>query len=98
MKKKSFRDNPALTFISSSRSQEKEEKQQPAATPTTTAAPVPPAITPQGFRLVPEAKSRRVQLLLQPSLHEAAKKTAEEEGLSFNEFIAQAIKERLGTL
>lgn len=34
-----------------------------------------------------EPKSRRVQLLMQPSLHEAIKKKAEERGFSFNDYV-----------
>lgn len=40
-----------------------------------------------------EIKSRRVQILIQPSVYDAIKAKAEEEGISTNEAIIQAMKE-----
>lgn len=39
-----------------------------------------------------EPKSRRVQLLMQPSLYEEAKEAAKKRGQSFNNFVAEAIE------
>ena len=42
-----------------------------------------------------EAKSRRLQLLIQPSLYEAVKERAEAEGLSINETISELLRKAL---
>lgn len=70
--KKSFKDqlNPAMQFIST----------QEETVKTTDA--------PEGFKVNPlfvETKSRRLQLLLQPSLYDRIKAKATEQGLSVNE-------------
>lgn len=77
MAKKSFtaQQNPALRYIS-----------QPAEEPDhikTTDAP-------EGYKADPrfiETKSRRMQLLVQPSLYEAIKARATAEGRSVNELV-----------
>lgn len=51
---------------------------------------------PEGYKLNPafiETKSKRVQLLLQPSVHEAIKKIATDEGTSFNDYVSALLKE-----
>ncbi len=68
MSKKDFSKNPALQFVSGANQPEKKE-------------------IPEGFKQNPEfveCRTKRVQLLLQPSLYEKIKKQAEKEGLSFN--------------
>ena len=53
---------------------------------------------PEGYKLNPEyieVKSKRVQLLLQPSIVEALKALAKEKGLSMNETANEAIIEYL---
>lgn len=42
-----------------------------------------------------EAKTRRLQLLIQPSLYEAVKERAEAEGLSINETISELLRRAL---
>lgn len=76
-KKKSFKDNPALQFIST---------------------PDPEQLTidkaPEGYKTNPlyiETKSRRLQLILQPSLYERVKAKAEASGLSVNEYAHQIL-------
>lgn len=57
-----------------------------------------PKKPPKGYKFNPEfieVKSKRVQLLLQPSVVDAIKELAEEKGLSMNETINEAIKEYL---
>ena len=52
----------------------------------------------EGFKPNPafiECKTKRVQLLMQPSLYERAKKQAEAEGLSFNSYIHKILEENL---
>lgn len=81
MAKKSFKDNPALQFIS------------------TTEEPITAATTekpPKGYKVNPlyvETKSRRLQLILQPSLYSRVKKQAKAMGLSVNEYCHQILDE-----
>lgn len=54
---------------------------------------------PPGYKMNPayiETKSRRVQLLLQPTIYNAIKERAEADGQSVNEAIAEAIKAYTG--
>lgn len=91
MAKRDFKQsNPALAFISTKEeavlAESKEEK------------PVAPAKAPEGYKLNPlyvETKSKRVNLLMQPSIVERMKKTAQAKGLSLNEAINEAVKEYL---
>lgn len=49
---------------------------------------------PEGYKLNPmfvELKSKRVQLILQPSLYKKVKMKADEEGLSFNEYVHRVL-------
>lgn len=78
--KKSFKDdiNPALRFIS-----------QPISS-AETASLEKNNSPPQGFKHNPiyvETKSRRLQLLVQPSLHEKLKNRASIEGKSVNDLV-----------
>lgn len=85
MVKKTFKDNPALQFISTP-----EEAEIKEITPE-----IPPK-TPEGYKLNPlyiETKSRRLQLLMQPSLHAKLKDMAKEKGMSVNELIHTALEE-----
>lgn len=50
---------------------------------------------PEGYKVnheVVETKSRRVQLLMQPSLYARLKERAQEQGLSFNDFVHRALE------
>ena len=86
MAKKSFinKDNPVMNFISQ---------------PSIEAVDGKPAGTrkpPEGYKLNPEfieTRSKRVQMLIQPSLHRDAKRASEELGISLNDFIHRAIQE-----
>lgn len=81
-KKKDFK-NPALNFIS----QESIDRVE---------APAPTGKAPEGYKPNPafiETKSKRLQLLIKPSLHRDAKAVAEELGVSLNDFIHRAIQE-----
>lgn len=82
MAKKSFRENPALAFIS----EQQEDK------PTTAERKQ------EGFKPNPafiETKSQRVQLLLQPSVVTSMRNLAKQKGISLNEACNEAIKEYL---
>lgn len=81
--KKSFtaQQNPALTFISAQPETQPREE-EPAHIKTTDA--------PEGYKTNPlfvETKSRRMQLLVQPSLYDAIKARATAEGQSVNELV-----------
>lgn len=87
MPKKSFKGNPALQFITTA-----EPEPQPAdqPEPTPRIAEKPPA----GYKLDPrfvEVKSRRLQLVLQPSLYERVKAKAAATGISVNEYVHQVL-------
>lgn len=90
MAKKDFKgDNPALAFITIP-----EEEPTAPELPATDQTGKPP----KGYKVNPlyvETKSRRVQLLMQPSIVDAAKKYATDQGLSMNELVALALKEYL---
>lgn len=80
-KKKSFIEgNPALQFISEQPTQEATESgTQP----------------PEGYRVNPlyiEKKTKRVQLVLQPSLYAKAEAAARNAGISFNELVHRALQ------
>lgn len=84
MAKKTFKDNPALQFISTA---DTEKTRQ--GTPESLAAP-------EGYKINPlyiETKSRRLQLVLQPSLYNRVKDGAKQAGLSVNEFVHQILDE-----
>jgi hypothetical protein len=94
MAKKSFKDNPALQFITA-------QEEVPADQPTA-AAEIPTqrelANPPAGYKVNPvylETKSKRVNLLMQPSVHERAKSRAAAMGVSLNEFVHIAIEAML---
>lgn len=83
MSKKTFKsnlekiENPALQFISNAMSKEQpERREQDIHVPA-----------PEGYKVVPEAKSKRLQLLIQPSLYNRIKEKAEETETSVNDTI-----------
>lgn len=92
-KKKDFtQNNPALAFMSTETQEEARQEAEGNKIPQTIA----PA--PEGYKINPlyvETKTRRVQLLLQPSLVERTKKLAKAKGLSMNETVAEALREYL---
>lgn len=92
MTQKSFKkNNPALSFITSAQ----EEVEAPAQE---TAPQIKETSKPEGYKLNPEyieTKSKRVQLLLQPSVVESMKDLARKKGLSLNEAVNEAIKDYL---
>ena len=92
MPKKSFKDNPALQFISTA------ETETPPAPPAAEREPMsyprPTEKPPAGYKLNPlyvETKSRRLQLILQPSLYNRVKAGAAAAGLSVNEYVHQIL-------
>lgn len=86
-RKKDFKD-PTLNFFSPEtiEADGKEEPQEPHTVP---------GDIPDEYRLNPmyiEKRTRRVQILLPPSVYKALKNEADEEGVSTNEIINRALK------
>ena len=89
MTKKSFKDNPALQFISANE-EGKQENQEMSV----------PEKAPKGYKINPafiETKSRRLQLVLQPSLFIRVKKCAKNEKISINEYVHRILNEATKT-
>ena len=94
MAKKTFKDsiNPAMSFISQE-SIDRAEGETPA-----TADAKKPDKAPEGYKLNPlyvETKSKRLQLLIQPSLHEKLKRKAQAEGTSVNDLVNGILQDAL---
>lgn len=91
MAKKTFKDsiNPAMSFISQE-SIDRTEVEASTTEETVTKKVQRPAKAPEGYKLNPlyiETKSKRLQLLIQPSLHEKLKARAKAEGTSVNDIV-----------
>ena len=82
--KKAFKRDTSELFISSS-----EEQETPHQTERTGAA------IPKGYKVVKENKSQRLQLLVRPTLKNAIKEEAAEQGLSMNDLINNIFEEYL---
>ena len=94
MAKKTFKDsiNPAMSFISQE-SIDRAEGETPA-----TAEAKRPDKAPEGYKLNPlyiETKSKRLQLLIQPSLHEKLNRKAQAEGTSVNDLVNSILQDAL---
>lgn len=92
MAKKSFKDiqGAAAMFISDPAPAVPAEPAAPAQATTGTVTP------PQGYRVnhaVIETKSKRVQLLMQPTLHARIKAAADAQGLSFNDLVHRILED-----
>lgn len=99
MSKKSFTDaNPAMAFISTAKEQEEFALTQP--TKEELEAKLDPEPLKKVSNGVPmkknpeylETKSKRVQMLMQPSLYNSIKERAEKEGVSVNEMMHEILK------
>ena len=93
--KKSFRDkinlNPTIQFISNAK---EETATQQEISDTSAVSKVPP----KGYKLNPlyvETKSKRLQLLVQPSIFKKLKDKAKEEGRSVNDLIHSILEKTL---
>ncbi len=96
--KKSFisEDNPALRFLSSA-GENSQAEEAPAKKPAAKAkTPRRTPAAPEGYKINPqyiEKKTRRVQLIMRPSLYKAIQKAAKKAGLSVNDYIHSALEE-----
>ena len=88
MQKKTFKNelNPALQFISDS---SKEKNQAQESQNISTDIPVPMKRNP----LYIETKSKRMQILIQPSLHSKLKAIADQKGTSLNNLIHMILEQ-----
>ena len=84
MAKKSFQ--PALQFISTAGTEHSDNHEKQTSKPRSI------------HKLNTEARTRRVQLLMQPSLYESVKQQAKEEGLSVNDYIHNRLAELINVL
>ena len=102
MSRKSFTDaNPAMAFISTAKEQEDFALTQP--TKEELEAKLDPKPLNKVSNGVPmkknpeylETKSKRVQMLMQPSLYNSIKEEAEKEGISVNEMMHIILKNHI---
>lgn len=91
MSKKTFKnnlekiENPALQFVSNAANEEQTKRREQNI--QTSAL--------EGYKLVPEAKSKRLQLLIQPSLYNRVKQRADANGTSVNNTIHNILSNAL---
>lgn len=88
--KKKFDENPSNPYLSGIR---------PAPRPAAQPAQAGPTQNPP-YKMKPvmiETRSRRLQLLVQPSLYDRLKKIADTQGTSLNELIHKALEELAGS-
>ena len=108
--KKNFLDNPALRFIDIPQEEEQEQEQETAPAPAESEKPETPERTqtdpdelraavnvPEGYRLekITERRTKRLQLVIEPSLHDRLKAAAKDAGVSVNEFAIRALNEKI---
>ena len=97
MNKKSFTSaNPAMAFISSVSDESELTEPQPVITSISAnhVAEVPMKRNPEYI----ETKSKRVQMLMQPSLYDAVKKEAKDKNISVNEMMHEILKNHVEAL
>ena len=102
-RKKSFtgEDSPARQFFSGAVAEPEPDAEQEPRTESRQAAMGTGAQegAPAGYKRNPEyieCRTKRVQLVIQPSLYEAAKAAATEAGVSLNEFFNRAVAKAVG--
>lgn len=106
--KKTFKDNPALQFISGAADpEEPETEKDTGAAPTVNAAEDLEDLrrhAPEGYKVDPrliEKRTHRLQVVLQPSLYKKVKAAAKAKKVSVNDYIhrllEQAVKEENNT-
>lgn len=88
--KKDFKKTPAEMFISAAA-----EPQEQEAKETTSEQAQNGVTIPKGYRLAPEQKSQRLQLLIKPSTKDGIKNAATMQGISVNELINNILEEYL---
>lgn len=91
-KKQDYTKSPALQFISAA--EQEQESKQPD-TQSGGKAPEGMKLNPEYIEKYIEKRTRRVQIVLQPSLYERAKAKAESCGKSFNDYIHELLENAL---
>lgn len=104
-KKKSFLDeemNPAMAFISTGSGKESsEEAKEPQQEAAQEKARGPAPLQAKEMDLLPgketkmESKTKRVMLLVKPSVYESVREAAQGRGLSFNGYVNQLLEKAL---
>ena len=103
-KRKSFLDsagareasNPALNFISEESIKAVEEAETSEKRPEEEAGKDLPLKAPKGYKVNPmyiETKTKRMQLVVQPSLYDRIKEASKKAGLSVNEYCHRVLNE-----
>ena len=99
MRKTRFTEDVVTSFLSGSDSQPAAgKKEEPAPVP---ADPFEKENLPHGWKInreVVESKTKRVQLLMQPSLHAKVRKAAQDRGLSVNDYIHRLLAAHIDQL
>lgn len=85
--KKNFKENPTAFFISDP------EPEVPAQAPAD--GDIEKIAVPLGYKIVPEAKSRRTQILVRPTMFDAFRRACDAERVSVNEKINQLMEDYL---
>jgi predicted HicB family RNase H-like nuclease len=85
MPKKDYKMNAAEMFLSDTDPEDLQEEKQEELQPA--------FAVPEGYRLVKEYKSERMQLLVKPATKKAIKKAAYSQGMSMNDLINKIIEE-----
>lgn len=109
MAKKNFLDNPALRFIDIPQENDSgtvtvtEQAERTSGNAVRSERSVEKkldelrAVIPEGYRLekIKEKRTKRLQLVVEPSLYEKMKAAAEAAGISVNEYVIQAVNEKI---
>ena len=80
---------------------EKPEKPEPPERAQTAPDELRAAVNvPEGYRLekITERRTKRLQLVVEPSLHDRLKAAAKDAGVSVNEFAIRALNEKIGKI
>lgn len=98
MGKKTFKNNPALQFISTP-APASDSEPEALSTFENEQPPKPNKQTvPEGMKINPlyiEKRSKRAQLVIQPSVYEKAKELAKSRGISFNDLVHSLLENEI---
>lgn len=83
-KKPDYTQSPALAFISGAQPAEQVQ--------STEKAPEGMKLNPEFVEKYIEKRTKRVQIIMQPSLYDKAKAQAERRGISFNDYVHKLIE------
>jgi hypothetical protein len=105
MAKKNFLDNPALKFISLPQEQDTAAAEpEPIQEPERAQEQKPQTrldelrtVVPEGYKLekITEKRTKRIQLVIEPSLYDKLRSAAARSGVSVNEYAIQALNEKI---